>query len=68
MDEVKLQKNPETPAESKVSFELCTIVACGTLSLELNHLRKSGFLNARNIEYIKPGRHEVPKELEQPRP
>jgi len=34
------------------------------LTLELNHLRKSGFLNARRIEYTKPGRHEVPRELE----
>ena len=51
-------------AETGVSFQDCAIVACGTLTLELNHLRKSGFLNARRIEYTKPGRHEVPKELE----
>lgn len=50
--------------EKGISFEGCSIVACGTLSLELNHLRKSGFLNARRIVYTKPGRHEVPKELE----
>jgi hypothetical protein len=40
------------------------IVACGTLSMELNYLRDSGFLNARKILYTKPGRHEVPRELE----
>jgi len=51
-------------AETGVSFQDCAIVACGTLTLELNHLRKSGFLNARRIEYTKPGRHEVPSELE----
>jgi hypothetical protein len=51
-------------SETGVSFQDCAIVACGTLTLELNHLRKSGFLNARRIEYTKPGRHEVPKELE----
>jgi hypothetical protein len=51
-------------SETGVSFQDCAIVACGTLTLELNHLRKSGFLNARRIEYTKAGRHEVPKELE----
>jgi hypothetical protein len=40
------------------------IVACGTLSMELNYLSDSGFLNARKILYTKPGRHEVPRELE----
>jgi hypothetical protein len=45
-------------------FEDCAVVACGTLSLELNHLRQSGFLNAKKILYTKPGRHEDPKELE----
>lgn len=50
--------------EKGISFEDCSIVDCGTLSLELNHLRKSGFLNVRRIVYTKPGRHEVPKELE----
>jgi hypothetical protein len=51
--------------ESDISFEHCTVVACGTLSLELNRLKKSGFLNARRIVYTKPGRHEAPRELEQ---
>lgn len=58
------QSNQKTSADSGISFQHCSIVACGTLSLELNHLRKSGFLNASRIEYTKPGRHEVPRELE----
>ncbi len=41
------------------------VVACGTLSLELNFLKKNGFLNSVRILYVKPGRHEDPKELEQ---
>ena len=65
MDEAKIRTNQKISTESEISFEHCTIVACGTLSLELNHLKKSGFLNARRIEYTKPGRHEVPRELEQ---
>jgi len=46
------------------SFNDYVIVACGTLSPELNFLKKSGFLNAKRVLYTKPGRHEVPKELE----
>jgi hypothetical protein len=42
----------------------CAIVACGTLSLELNYLRDSGLLGVRKLLYTKPGRHEVPRELE----
>jgi hypothetical protein len=51
-------------AETAVSFEDFAIVACGTLAPELNHLKQSGFLNARKVLYTKPGRHEVPRELE----
>lgn len=47
------------------SFSDWAIVACGTLNLELNHLQKTGFLDAKKILYTKPGRHEVPRELEQ---
>jgi hypothetical protein len=65
MDEAKFRTKRKIATESEISFEHCTVVACGTLSLELNHLKKSGFLNARRIEYTKPGRHEVPRELEQ---
>jgi len=47
-----------------LSFRDSAIVACGTLNMELNHLRDSGFLNAKKILYTKPGLHEVPQELE----
>jgi hypothetical protein len=47
-----------------ISFSDITIVSCGTLSLELNHLKKTGFLNARQILYTTPGLHETPRELE----
>jgi hypothetical protein len=47
-----------------VSFQDCAIVACGTLNMELNSLKDSGLLDARMILYTKPGRHEVPLELE----
>jgi hypothetical protein len=50
--------------ENHLSFREYAIVACGTLNMELNDLRDSGFLNAKKILYTKPGRHEVPQELE----
>jgi hypothetical protein len=50
--------------EKRVTFQDYVVVACGTLNMELNHLRDSGFLDARKILYTKPGRHEVPRELE----
>ena len=50
--------------EKRVSFQNYAIVACGTLNMELNHLRDTGFLDAKRILYTKPGRHEVPRELE----
>jgi len=50
--------------EKRFSFREYAIVACGTLNMELNYLRDSGFLDARKILYTKPGRHEVPRELE----
>ena len=50
--------------ENRLSFRDYAIVACGTLSMELNHLKNSGLLDARKILYTKPGRHEIPRELE----
>jgi hypothetical protein len=47
-----------------ISFRDYAIVACGTLNMELNHLRDCGLLDARIILYTKPGRHEAPLELE----
>jgi hypothetical protein len=50
--------------ENRVSFQDYAIVACGTLNMELKYLSNSGFLDARKILFTKPGRHEVPRELE----
>ena len=50
--------------ENRLSFRDYAIVACGTLNMELNYLKGSGFLDAKKILYTKPGRHEVPQELE----
>ena len=50
--------------EKRDTFQDYAIVACGTLNMELNYLRDAGFLDARKILYTKPGRHEVPRELE----
>jgi hypothetical protein len=50
--------------ENRISFRDYTIVACGTLNMELNQLKDSGILDTRKILYTKPGRHEAPRELE----
>ncbi len=50
--------------ENHVSLKDYAIVACGTLNMELNLLKEKGTLDARKILYTKPGRHEVPRELE----
>jgi len=49
---------------NRVSFRDYAIVACGTMNMELNYLRDGGFLDAKKILYTKPGRHEMPRELE----
>jgi hypothetical protein len=49
---------------NNLSFSDIVIVSCGTLSLELSHLKKTGFLNADQILYTRPGLHEKPRELE----
>jgi hypothetical protein len=46
------------------TFENIAIVACGTVSLELNHLRKEGFLDGAHLFFTTPGLHESPRELE----
>jgi len=50
--------------QKQLSFKDYAIVSCGTLAPELNYMRKEGFLDAREIFYTTPGRHEVLKELE----
>ena len=47
-----------------VSFADIAIVACGTMSLELNSLRDEGFLDTPQILYTVPGLHQVVLELE----
>jgi len=47
-----------------VSFSDIAIVSCGTLSLELNHLKEDGFLDANHLFFTTPGLHEDPRELE----
>ncbi len=48
----------------EVSFSDIAIVACGTMSLELNYLKNEGFLDAKAIYYTTPGLHQDPHELE----
>ena len=45
------------------TFNGFTIVSCGTLSLELNYLSQTGFLDADKILYTIPGLHENKNEL-----
>jgi hypothetical protein len=48
----------------EVSFHDMAIVSCGTVSLELNHLKQEGFLDTDHVFYTTPGLHEDVKELE----
>jgi len=48
----------------QTSFSDLAIVSCGTLSLELNYLKETGYLDASHIFYTTPGLHEKPRELE----
>ena len=50
------------------SFRGCAVVSCGVLRLELESLRRPGFLDADQILYCAPGLHEWPWELEQQLP
>jgi hypothetical protein len=47
-----------------ISFADIAIISCGTLSLELNHLRAEGFLNTEHLFFTTPGLHEDIHELE----
>ncbi|MBE9502446.1 MAG: DUF1638 domain-containing protein [Dehalococcoidia bacterium] len=51
--------------QNEPSFKDHVIVACGTLIPELTYLKNSGFLDAKKILYTTPGRHEIPRELEE---
>ncbi len=52
----------------QASFRGCAVVACGTLRMELESLRQSGFLDADEVFYCAPGLHEWPWELEKQLP
>ena len=43
---------------NNVSFADIAIVSCGTLSLELNYLKKEGFLDTSHLFFTTPGLHE----------
>jgi hypothetical protein len=47
-----------------MSFADIAIVSCGTLSLELNHLKKEGFLDSQHLYFTTPGLHEDVQDLE----
>jgi hypothetical protein len=47
-----------------VSFADVAIVSCGTLSLELTHLKREGFLDTNHLYFTTPGLHEDIHELE----
>lgn len=49
---------------NNMSFSDIAVVSCGTLSLELNHLKKEGFLDTNHLFFTTPGLHEDPRELE----
>jgi hypothetical protein len=53
------------PGTEGITFQDYAIVACGTMNGELKSLKDSGFLDASKILFTKPGRHEVPRELEE---
>jgi Protein of unknown function (DUF1638) len=47
-----------------VSFSKIAIVSCGTLSLELNYLKKTDVLDTDHLYFTTPGLHEDIHELE----
>ena len=49
---------------NSISFKDIAIVSCGTLSLELNFLKKDGFLDTNCLHYTTPGLHEDIHQLE----
>ena len=49
---------------TELSFADIAIVSCGTLTLELNHLRAEGFLDTQHLFFTTPGLHEDIHKLE----
>jgi hypothetical protein len=48
----------------RVSFSDIAVVSCGTMSLELQYLKKEGFLDTEHLFLTTPGLHEDIRELE----
>ncbi len=46
------------------SFKDTALVSCGTMSPEINYLKKQGFIDTRHIFYTTPGLHQDIPELE----
>jgi len=51
--------------DHKPSFKNYTIVSCGTLRPELDHLQESDFLNTKKVLYTAPGLHEDYRKLKE---
>jgi hypothetical protein len=49
---------------SSISFSNIAVVSCGTVSLELNHLKQTGFLDTNHLYFTTPGLHEDIHDLE----
>jgi hypothetical protein len=49
---------------NQMSFSDIAVVSCGTLSMELNHLKKEGFLDTNHLFFTTPGLHQNCHELE----
>ena len=49
---------------SELSFKNTAIVACGTMSPEINYLKAQGFLDTDHIYFTTPGLHQDIRELE----
>ena len=47
-----------------ISFSDIAVIACGTMSMELNRLNEEGFLDTKYIYYTIPGLHQDIHELE----
>jgi len=47
-----------------ISFSDIAIVSCGTLSIELNHLKNEGFLDTNHLFFTTAGLYEDIRELE----
>ncbi len=50
--------------KGKTSFKGYAFVSCGTLRDEVEHLQKTGFLDADKVLFTAPGLHEKQKELQ----